>query len=496
MLIARTDTTLLRQPLRIQPLRMALATALTAAVLGWAAPALAASRGPEAVTDIAEASLDAVVNISTTQAVARRSRSERPRVEVPEGSPFEDLFEDFFDQERETPQSRNVNSLGSGFVVDPSGIVVTNNHVIADADSILVNFTDGTELEATVLGVDTKTDLAVLKVEPEAPLAFVDFGDSDALRIGEWVLAIGNPFGLGGSVTAGIISATNRDINAGPYDDFIQTDASINRGNSGGPLFDMDGKVIGINTAIISPFGGSVGIGFAVPAAVAVPVIQQLREFGETRRGWLGVRIQSVSDEIAESLGMERARGALIAGVTPEGPAEAAGIKPGDVVLEFAGKRVNEMRELPRIVADTPAEAPAEVLVLRDGAEITLEVVVGLLEEERSGRADEEDARQSEDGTMVLGLTLRELTDEFRSEYDIAENTSGVLIAEVDPDSNGAEKGLQAGDVITEVSQQEVATPQDFADRVAALKSEDRSSALLLVAGPDGDMRFVALKIE
>ncbi|MEM7567036.1 MAG: Do family serine endopeptidase [Pseudomonadota bacterium] len=455
----------------------------------------AASRGPEAVTDIAEQSLDAVVNISTTQLVERRSR-ERPRVEVPEGSPFEDLFEDFFERDEDTPQSRNVNSLGSGFVIDPAGIVITNNHVIADADTILVNFTDGSELEATVLGVDSKTDLAVLKVEPEAPLPFVEFGASDGLRIGEWVLAIGNPFGLGGTVTAGIISATNRDINAGPYDDFIQTDASINRGNSGGPLFDMDGKVIGINTAIISPFGGSVGIGFAVPADVAVPVIAQLREFGETRRGWLGVRIQSVSDEIAESLGMERAMGALIAGVTPEGPAEAAGLQAGDVVIEFDGKRVNEMRELPRIVADTPAETTVDVQILRDGEEMTLAVGVGLLEEDNGRRADPEADEDTTEGRTVLGLTLIEIDDDAREEYGLDDDLQGVVITAVDPESNGAEKGLTVGDVVTEVSQEPVGTPDEFADRVEELKGEDRRSALLLVSGSSGDMRFVALRID
>ena len=465
------------------------------AALAWTGDgAGAAERGPEAVTDIAEASIDAVVNISTTQTVARSRQRERPSIEVPEGSPFEELFEDFFDEERETPQSRNVNSLGSGFVIDASGIVVTNNHVIADADTIIVNFTDGSEREAVVLGTDPKTDLAVLQVEPEEPLAFVEFGDSDNLRIGEWVLAIGNPFGLGSTVTAGIISATNRDINAGPYDDFIQTDASINRGNSGGPLFDMDGRVIGINTAIISPFGGSVGIGFAVPAAVAMPVIDQLREYGETRRGWLGVRIQSVSDEIAESLGLERARGALIAGVTPDGPAEAAGIETGDVVLEFAGKRVNEMRELPRIVADTPAEAEVEVLVLRDGEERTLQVVVGLLEEERPGGSSEEETEDG--GTTVLGLTLSELTEERREEYGLEDDVEGVVVIAVEPESNGAEKGLMPGDVIAEVSQEEVLSPQDFSDRVENLRAEDRRSALLLVSNASGDMRFVALRLD
>ena len=252
-----------------------------------------------------------------------------------------------------TTDRRTRNSLGSGFVIDPDGIIVTNNHVIADADEVIVNFSDGAQLTAEVIGRDTKTDLAVLRVEPDSPLTAVKFGNSDSARIGDWVLAIGNPFGFGRTVTLGIISAIGRDINSGPYDNFIQTDASINKGNSGGPLFDMDGNVIGINTAIISPSGGSIGLGFAIPTNLAKKVIDDLVQFGETRRGWLGVQIQSVTDEIAESLGLDEARGALVGDVVADGPAEKSGIKPGDVVLEFDNKRIKKMRDLPKVVADT-----------------------------------------------------------------------------------------------------------------------------------------------
>ncbi|MCL4170902.1 UNVERIFIED_CONTAM: hypothetical protein GTU68_030060, partial [Idotea baltica] len=303
--------------------------------------------------------------------------------EVPDGSPFQEFFEEFFN--RQNPgedQARRVQSLGSGFVVDGTeGIIITNNHVIEGADEITANFNDGTKLKAEIIGTDEKTDLAVLKVEPEAPLKAVSLGDSDSIRVGDWVMAIGNPFGLGGTVTVGIVSARNRDINSGPYDNFIQTDASINRGNSGGPLFDMDGNVIGINTAIISPSGGSIGIGFAIPAKTATRVIEQLREFGETRRGWLGVRIQEVTDEIAESLGMDEAMGALVAGVTDDGPAAKAKVEPGDVIVRFDGNEVETMRELPRMVAETAIGKDVEVIVLRKGEEVTISVTLERLEE-------------------------------------------------------------------------------------------------------------------
>src|SRR6059058_4562438 len=332
---------------RLRPVLAAIC--LAAASVLTPAPALA--RGPDGIADVAEKVIDAVVNISTTQTVEAKGGGDGGRgamPQLPPGSPFEEFFDDFFKNRRGGQgggdknggmQPRKTNSLGSGFIVDTAGIVVTNNHVIADADEINIIMNDGTKIKATLVGVDKKTDLAVLKFTPPAkPLVAVKFGDSDKLRLGEWVIAIGNPFSLGGTVTAGIVSARNRDIQSGPYDNYIQTDAAINRGNSGGPLFNLNGEVIGVNTAIISPSGGSIGIGFAVPANTAIAVLDQLREFKEVRRGWLGVRIQQVTDDVAESLNIKPARGALVAGVEDKGPAKPAGIEPGDVVVKFDGK--------------------------------------------------------------------------------------------------------------------------------------------------------------
>ena len=371
---------------RLRPL-LAAACLGAATVLGSAFPALA--RGPDGIADVAEKVIDAVVNISTTQTVEAKGGSGEGRgamPQLPPGSPFEDFFDDFFKNHRGQGgprsgdmQPHKTNSLGSGFIIDTSGVVVTNNHVIADADEINVILNDGTKIKADIVGVDKKTDLAVLKFKPPHPLIAVKFGDSDKLRLGEWVIAIGNPFSLGGTVTAGIVSARNRDIAAGPYDNYIQTDAAINRGNSGGPLFNLDGDVIGVNTLIISPTGGSIGIGFAVPSRTVAGVVDQLRQFGELRRGWLGVRIQQVTDEIAESLNVKPARGALIAGVDDKGPAKPAGIEPGDVVIKFDGKDIKEPKDLSRVVADTAVGKEVDVVIIRKGAEQTLKVTLGRL---------------------------------------------------------------------------------------------------------------------
>ena len=315
------------------------------------------ARGPDGIADIAEKVIDSVVNISTSQNVEAKGGGSREAMpQLPPGSPFEEFFDDFFKNRRGGGRraatraarcsARKTNSLGSGFIIDAAGVVVTNNHVIADADEINVIMNDGTKIKAELVGVDKKTDIAVLKFKPVKPLIAVKFGDSDKLRLGEWVIAIGNPFSLGGSVTAGIVSARNRDISQGPYDSYIQTDASINRGNSGGPLFNLEGEVVGVNTLIISPTGGSIGLGFAVPSKTVAVVVDQLRQFGELRRGWLGVRIQQVTDEIAESLNIKPARGALVAGVDDKGPAKPAGIEPGDVVVKFDGKDVKDPKDL------------------------------------------------------------------------------------------------------------------------------------------------------
>ena len=301
-----------------------------------------------------------------------------PQLQFPPGSPFEDLFKDFFD--RQSPHKRKATSLGSGFVIDESGYIVTNNHVIGNADEIEVIFQDGTKLNAELVGNDRKVDLAVLKVESNKKLEFVKWGDSSISKVGDWVLAIGNPFGLGGTVTAGIISAKSRDIKMGQYDSFIQTDASINRGNSGGPMFNIKGEVIGINSAIFSPSGGSVGIGFAIPAEIAAPVIDQLKKFGKTKRGWLGVRIQPVTDDIAEAYGLSEPKGALVASVTSNSPSSKSGIKPGDIILEFDGKEISKSRDLPRFVASTKIGKKVQVVVWRSNKSRSFNVILGELE--------------------------------------------------------------------------------------------------------------------
>ncbi|MEL6947103.1 MAG: Do family serine endopeptidase [Pseudomonadota bacterium] len=460
---------------------------------------------PASVADLADRLIGAVVNISTSQKVSGTQRR-APRPRVPDGSPFQDFFDDFFNQQqprqrpRRGPRSRGAQSLGSGFVIDASGIIVTNNHVIAEADEITIEFTDGSELKATVVGTDPKTDIAVLKVEPDKPLQAVTFGKSSTARVGDWVMAIGNPFGQGSSVTLGIVSATKRDIRSGPYDSFIQTDAAINKGNSGGPLFNMDGDVIGINTAIISPSGGSIGLGFSIPSDLAMNVIEQLREFGETRRGWLGVSIQPVTDDIAESLAMGKARGALVAGVTAGGPAKNAGVEVGDVILTFDGKRVASSRDLPRIVAETPVGKSVQVVVLRKGAETTIGVTLGRLEDgekliaaDRSGNADKAPVEKK---TRLLGMTLENLDDENRQTYAIAKDVDGVLITAVEKGSMAEEKGVKPGSVISEVAQEAVKTAADVMKRFEALKKENRRKVLLLVSSKDGEPSFVVLDLS
>src|SRR5437764_3952699 len=403
-----------------------------------------------------------------------------------------------FDGHGPNRSPRRVNSLGSGFIVDAAGVVITNNHVIADADEITVILTDGTRLKAEVVGKDTKTDLAVLRVKPTKPLKAVKFGDSDKVRLGEWVIAIGNPFSLGGSVTAGIVSARNRDINSGPYDNYIQPDAAINRGNSGGPLFNLDGEVIGVNTAIISPSGGSIGIGFAVPSVTAMAVLDQLREFKEVRRGWLGVKIQQVTDEIAESLNIKPARGALVAGIDDKGPAKPAGIEPGDVIIKFDGKDIKEMRDLPKIVGDTPVGKDVPVIVVRKGKEETKTVRLGRLEDTPQQASVKTDAPAAEKSGVqkALGLSLAGMTDDLRKKYKIKDAVKGVVITAVEANSAAAEKRLNPGDVIVKVADEEVSNPADVQKRVDQLKKDGKKTALLLVANAEGDVRFIALTLQ
>jgi serine protease Do len=494
---SRNGTSGITKKLAILALAASVVMPLSAGVFS---PSVAYAQGPASVADLAEGLMDAVVNISTSQKVEQK----RPRVPVPkmpEGSPFQEFFDDLFpDGGNQQGPSRNVQSLGSGFVISEDGLIVTNNHVIADADEIVANFADGSKLVAELIGTDPKTDLAVLRVKSEKKLKFVPMGDSNAARIGDWVMAIGNPFGLGGSVSIGIVSAIGRDINSGPYDNFIQTDAAINRGNSGGPLFNMNGEVVGINTAIISPSGGSIGIGFSIPSSLAKPVIDQLTEFGETRRGWLGVQIQSVSDEIAESLGLGKARGALIGDVFKDGPAAKADIQSGDIVLSFDGKDVETMRDLPKIVADTPVDKEVDVVVFRKGKEETVKVTVGRLEDgEKTINAEnktEEPADMPEESAPVLGMILEELSDELRDSEGVSADVKGVVISDVESGSSAEDKGIKVGEIIVEVNQEAVSTSQDVANRVADLKDDGRKNALLMISSKEGDIRFVVVRID
>ncbi len=512
------------------------AMSVTGTVAIGAAPSLAQEattqqtspirQGPGSVADLAEGLLDAVVNISTSQTVKEDGEEDSgvPMPQVPEGSPFEELFKDFFNDKDggKNNDSRKVQSLGSGFVIDATqGFIVTNNHVIADADEIEVNFVDGSKLKAELVGKDTKTDLAVLKVDPtKHKLTAVQFGNSEKARIGDWVLAIGNPFGLGGTVTAGIISARKRDIQSGPYDDFIQTDAAINRGNSGGPLFDMDGKVIGINTAIYSPSGGSIGIGFAIPAEMAVGVIDQLKEFGEVRRGWLGVRIQPVTDDVAQSLGLKESKGALIAGVIENPDVDNKQIKAGDVVIRYDGKPVERARDLPRLVAESAVGDEVEIVVIRDGSDQTVKVKLGrLVDDDKATDAATEDQAPPPDegegaeegqelpdapkeeqkeqaGTSVMGMKLAEINDDVRGEFGIAEDVEGVAVLYVAPGSAASEKRVETGDVIVDIGQVTVKTPADVKKRIDALRREGRKNALLMLASRSGELRFVTIRID
>lgn len=454
----------------------------------------ASERGPKSVADVAQPLLDAVVNISTSQTV--KGGQGIPLPNIPKGSPFEEFFDDFFNRRQNQGQSRQVRSLGSGFVIDESGLIVTNNHVIEDAEEIIVNFNDGTKLKVTkILGKDPKTDLALLKVTPKKPLKAVKFGDSGPIRVGDWVMAIGNPFGLGGSLTVGIVSAKKRDINAGPYDEFIQTDAAINRGNSGGPLFNMEGNVIGVNTAIISPTGGSIGIGFAVPSNTAMHVINQLRKYGETRRGWLGVRIQSITDEIADSLGLGEPQGALVADITPGSPAADAGILTGDVIVKFDGTDIKNMRQLPRVVANTDIDETVNVELIRKGEKKTLKVKIGLLQEAQDKKADTQtDDKKSE--STLKGLTIATLDQKLMNEFNLTKKSGGVVITKVEPSSLAAQRNIKAGDVIVEVAQEEVKSPGDVTRRVERVKKSGKNSVLLLLSDQKGDLRFVAVPIK
>lgn len=456
---------------------------------------------PATFADLAARLTPMVVNISSTQKITTpEDYPEMPQ--FPEDSPFKDFFDEFMDRRGGGEPIEPANSMGSGFIIDAqNGYVVTNNHVIRDSEKIQVILADDTTLPAELIGTDEKTDIAVLKVNPkDVPLTAATFGDSDKIRVGDWIMAIGNPFGLGGTVTTGIVSARARDINSGPYDDYLQTDASINRGNSGGPLFGMNGEVIGINTAIFSPSGGSVGIGFAIPSAQAAPVVKQIIKYGHTRRGWIGVRVQSVTDEIAESLGLEKARGALVAALTKEGPAEKGGIKVGDIILEFNDQNVHDMKFLPRYAADADIDSDAKVKLWRDGKEVKLNIKVGELEkaEDEGLLGDKDDAAKSgEKGITIdsVGISLIPMDDALRQEYGITPDAQGVIISEVLEKSEAHAKNLVEGDVIVELNQQPIKTPEEAADIIKKAEENGRKSVLALI-NSKGDTRFVALMLS
>jgi serine protease Do len=453
---------------------------------------------PESFADLAEKLLPAVVNISTTS-VVKQSAGKTPELpKFPPGSPFEDFFREFYDRNSPKQQKKST-SLGSGFIIDKKGLVITNNHVIQGADEISVVLQNNEILKAEVVGRDIKTDIAVLRVKPKKDLPFVKLGNSDKIRVGDWVVAIGNPFGLGGTVTAGIVSARGRNINSGPYDDFIQTDASINRGNSGGPLFNVAGEVIGINTAIFSPSGGSIGIGFSIPSGIANGVISQLIKYGKTRRGWLGVRIQNVTDEIAESLGLAKTEGALIASVTENSPAAKGGIKPGDVVLKFNNKVVKAMRSLPKIVAETEINKIVSVEVWRDGKKIITKVSVGELDEEQVAKPvlklTQKNGEEEKVDIADVGISINTVSDQLRKRFNLKKTSKGVVVMGIDKDGVAAEKGIKIGDLILEVSQAQVRSPSEFKSQIKKARASNRKSILLLIEGPSG-LRFVALRLS
>ncbi|NPD65637.1 DegQ family serine endoprotease [Lichenicola cladoniae] len=539
--------------LRARLLASGLSLSLIAApALSVLAPQAALARGaPDSFADLAARLLPSVVNISSTETVTDDSqdddddptdqgapgagpgdkdpspqtpgqqapglktpggkgggKSDGPTPAFPPGSPFEKFFHDFMNKHGggkggavpggpATP-GRKMQSLGSGFIIDGSGLVVTNNHVIKGADTITVTLQDNTVLKAKLLGHDDKTDLALLKVDAGHPLPAVVFGDSDKSRVGDWVLAIGNPFGLSGTVTAGIVSSRGRSLDSGPYDDFIQTDAPINRGNSGGPLFDMDGGVIGINTAIYSPSGGSIGIGFSIPSNEARTVIDQLRQFGKAKRGWIGVRIQDVTQDIADSLGLKTAKGALVAGLEPNGPAAKAGLKTGDVIQQVGGKDVDG-RTLPRVVGETPVGQTVPLGIWRDGKSQTLQVAIrDFPEDQPKPAAPTAPTKQSGPAPVDMadiGMKLATLDDVLRQKYQLGDSQKGVVVTDIIEPGPAFDRGIKVGDVIVEVQQSEVSTPAEIQARIAEARKQKRPSVVMLVQSGDG-MRWVPLPVQ
>jgi serine protease Do len=497
-------------PGRQNALRAALLTLLLVMpALGRANPAPAPPTPPakpfsEVFADLAGRLVEVVVNISTTQAnppPAAKGGAEAQQANPNPGSSLDEFFRDFF-ADRGAPGGQNglappIASLGSGFIIDPSGLIVTNNHVIANAQEITVTLSDNTTLAAHVVGRDAVSDLALLKVDAKTPLPAAQWGDSTKTRVGDWVLAIGNPFGLGGTVTSGIISATARDIHAGPYDDFLQTDASINRGNSGGPMFNLAGQVIGINTAIYSPSGGSIGIGFAIPSAAARLIVDQLRTTGKVERGWIGAHIQPVTDDIAEAIGLDKGRGAMIASIDPASPAVQAKLQPGDVILSYDGKPVDRSRQLPRLVADTPPDKTVKLSIWRDGKTHDIDLKVAALDPNRPSPPPPAEPEKPKPPPTVdaLGLKLARLTGDLRKQFSLPPAAKGVVITDVPANSSAATQGLRPGDLLVAVGPSAVTTPEEVQQKAAAAKKIARKNLLVRVER-DGTTRFVALPVE
>ena len=490
------------QPVRTRPGRVAARVAgggAAAILLGLSVVAPSnATTPPDSFADLAAKVSPAVVNISSTHTLDQKDAQQMP-FDFPQGSPFEEFFKPFMEQQRRQQQQhpRKVTSLGSGFIIDASGYIVTNNHVIDEAKDIEVTLTDGTEYPAKLIGADPKTDLALLKVEAKTELPHVSFGDSDKMRIGDWVMAVGNPFGLGGTVTAGIVSARGRDIHEGLYDDFLQIDAAINQGNSGGPTFSTNGDVIGINTAIFSPSGGSVGIGFAIPSNLAKPIIAELKQQGHIERGWLGVAIQDLTPDLSRGLGLTSDQGALVSSVQDNSPAAAAGLQSGDVVLSFAGHQITSPKDLSRVVAETPSGTQAPVVIWRKGAQQTVTVTIAQLTEDVASAAAPTgagDVAPGNDTVAQLGATLAPVNDQTREQFGLADEATGVVIADLDPDSALAGQGVRPGDIIERVNDREVATTSDVSHALEEARKVHRDVAVLLI-GRDGNDRFVAVQI-
>lgn len=451
---------------------------------------------PSSFADLAEQLMPSVVNISATRVVEARSQSPMP-FQFPPGSPFEDFFKEF--NQQQSPQKQKSTALGSGFVISEDGIVITNNHVIQGSEGIVVRFTNKKEYEAKLIGTDPVSDLAVLKIQSKDKFKPVTLADSNKARVGDWVLAIGNPFGLGGTVTAGIISAINRDINMGRYDNFIQTDASINQGNSGGPLFNMEGEVVGINTAIFSRSGGSVGIGFAIPSSFAKKVIDQLTTYGETRRGWLGVRIQEVTKEIADSLGMKKPMGALVADVNPNSPAKKAGVKDGDVIIEFNGIKIDTMRKLPKVVGESPVGKSATFKVWRNKKILTKTIILGRLEDtdEFKKKSKTKKVEKKKDILLKsLGAKVRNITDQDISTRELKPGVTGVIIQEIQSDGKLSESSLRVGDIIIGLQNTKVKNVTDFESKLKKLIKSGNTSLLLTVIDSKNRRRYVGVKIK